>query len=253
MMPIRSVIVDDEAPGRAALRSMLSIHQQEIVVVGEAASVEEARAVVTKTNPQVIFLDISMPGGLGIELPRLLERNKFIYVFVTAHSDYAIRAIREGALDYLLKPVSSEDLSACLERLKSRLHTVPEEGYKDRIEHLFELLHQHKMPQKKIQISSAHGFNLINPADILFLQADNNYTQFYLINGQQHLASSTMGNFEAELPPDQFFRIHKSTIINLSHFVEFSRVDGNFAVMSNGAKLPVSKRKTEEFLSLFKK
>ncbi len=245
---IHALLVDDELPACETLSWLLNEYCPEVVVSGVAHSAEAARNFLNRNKIDVIFLDISMPGENGFDLLSSLPKNIYHVVFITAHNDYAIKAFREAAVDYLLKPVDSDELIHAVSRVKDRLakqNTIDlkyEKSIKD-------ILDKFTNPNKLNRIAVPHleGIHFILAKDIVYMEADSNYTIFHLLNGGKIVASKTMAEFEQQLP-EGFFRIHKSFHINLSHVADYIKKDGNSVIMNDGVSLPVSRRKIQELM-----
>jgi two-component system LytT family response regulator len=209
------------------------------------ASVDEALNVISDFKPEVLFLDICMPGKNGFQLLEEIDSSKIHVIFTTAHNEYALKALKEGALDYLEKPISIDDLEHCAERISQRSSSdIPSH---DVLKEVMRFSNLKEMDRTTIPTSD--GFIVVKSADIVRLEACESYTRIFLKNEEKHLSSKNIRVFEDSLNPAIFFRTHKSHIVNiLYHLRGFSRSDGNVALMSNGVKVPVSRRKLNEFL-----
>lgn len=245
---INALLVDDELPACETLSWMLNEYCPEVLVVGMAHSVLDAEKFLSHSNIDVIFLDISMPGGNGFDLLTLIPANKYQVVFVTAHNEYAVKAFREAAVDYLLKPVDGDELKQAVTKVLKRLSKAGSDNV-NYAKSLQEIIMQFSSPIKlnRVAIPHSEGIHFILAKDIVYMEADSNYTIFHLANGSKIVASKTMAEFEQQLPGG-FFRIHKSFHINLSNVVEYIKKDGNSVMMNDGALLPVSRRKIQELM-----
>ncbi len=245
---INALLVDDELPACETLSWLLQEYCPEILVAGMVHSAQNARSFLTQYKIDVIFLDISMPGENGFDLLSSLPENKYQVVFVTAHNDHAVKAFREAAVDYLLKPVDVAELKQAVSKVMERqsVQNSANQTYERSIQ---EILNKFSAPTKlnRIAIPHSEGIHFIQAKDIVYMEADSNYTIFHLLNGGKIVASKTMSEFEAQLP-EGFFRIHKSFHINLSHVVEYIKKDGNSVIMNDGVLLPVSRRKIQELM-----
>jgi two-component system LytT family response regulator len=238
-----AIIIDDEPNGRLALREKLREYCPEVGVAGEAAGGEEGLKLIKTVDPEIVFLDIEMPRMNGFEMLQQLPRKNFHLIFTTAYDQYAIRAIKFAAFDYLLKPVDIEELKVAVANIKkTRAENTP-----GRLEILEEQL-QHKNKFGKIAISTVEGLLFFNLADIVHLEAQGNYTIFHF-NGRPKLtASKTLKEIEELLPEDTFFRTHHSHIINLQYIKRYIKGDGGRIEMQNGDFVDVARRKKESFL-----
>ena len=213
---MRTVIIEDEAQAVSALKSELKYHCPEVELVGEAKSVKEGIEVIKKLQPELIFLDIQLSDGLGFEILSVYKEHEFKIIFTTAYSQYAIKAIKFSALDYLLKPIDSEELKMAV--AKAKIHS--KENDLAKIETLisnFKL----KSDRKKIALQTTEGISIYEVDTILRCSAESNYTCVYFTNGKKVLFSKTLKEFEELLENSGFERIHHSHIINLNHLVNF--------------------------------
>jgi two-component system, LytTR family, response regulator len=245
--PIQAIIVDDEVKGRQFLKQLIDKFTLQVKVAGEAANVKEAMELIETVHPDLVFLDIEMPGQSGIEMLRQLQEINFSVVFVTAFNRYAVDAFRLGAVDYLLKPVSPSDLQQAVERVGKQ--QLLQSQYKTR---LAEFTRNYGQAFNKITIPALQGFEFVDFNEIIFLQSDSNYTRIKLKDGKTMIATRLLGEFEEMLEPHNFQRIHKSFIINLSHMRKYTKGEGGTVMMSDGSEIDVSRRMKEAFLQRIK-
>jgi two-component system, LytTR family, response regulator len=236
MQKLKALIVDDEPIGRANLLSLLDKYCPEIKVTGEADSAAEAKKIVYKTNPDVVFLDINMPVMSGFDFLESLPSRDFAVVFVSAHMEHGIRAVRAHAVDFLLKPVSIKELQQCVKNLV-QIQNGDDKTYNN---------HTKDSSAGKIVLTHFQGFSIHDSDDIIRMEADDNYTKVYLKDRKPVTISKTLKYFE-DCCGEAFFRIHKSHMINLKYLKEFTKEDGGMVIMTDGTKLAVSKRKLSEF------
>ncbi|MCC5926500.1 MAG: response regulator transcription factor [Bacteroidetes bacterium] len=252
---LKALIVDDEFANRDLLRILLESYCEQTLVTAMAASVDEAITQIEKNPPDVIFLDVEMPGKDGFSLLESFPNPDFHIVFVTAHEHYAIRALKTNAFDFLLKPIDTDELQATEKRLIEKLSTKGTEGaistdYQRKIDSLLEDVQRIKSSngfQKKLYIPTTGGFKVVDADSIECMEADGNYTTVYLKNGHKMLITKSLGELEQTLP-DYFYRCHKSFLLNLNHLSSFSQTEGNICETSSGLKIPVSRRKQTEFM-----
>lgn len=235
---LKAIIVDDELHGRENLKLIIQNFCPEIEVKGSANDVVSAIALVKNHLPDVVFLDINMPVLDGFDFLDEFEDRKFMVVFVSAHNEFGINAVKVGAEDYLLKPINIKELKLCVKKLL----TIKDK--KNSIKPIFE--------NNKLVIAASHGFNILNIDDILRLEADGCYTTIVTKDQKNTLISRTLKDFEASLPKEYFFRIHKSHLINLKYIKDYSNFSGNFVTMTDGSKVEISRRKTPEFIQRVK-
>ncbi|SRR5260370_20663219 len=239
-----AIIIDDEAKGRLALREKLAAYCPQITVLAEAANGQEALLLIRCHHPQLIFLDIEMPRMNGFEMLNEVAEKNFHIIFTTAYDQYAIKAIKYAAFDYLLKPIDIEELKTAIANVDARGN--------DQIKRQVDLLNQNMMHPKKqlskLAIPTLSGLMFYDINDIIYLEANSNYTNLYFANKIKIIASQTLKEFEELLPDDIFFRTHNSYIINLNYIRRYIKGDGGQIELQNGAMVDLSRRKKEEFL-----
>lgn len=242
---MRALIVDDELNCRDNLKILIESYCPDITESETAASVAEARKRISIQEPDVLFLDIKMPHESGFDLLESLTGHGMHVVFTTAHSEYALRALKAEAVDYLEKPIDIDDLQAAVAKIKKRQNNG--RNSRDWQTLLREL--RQDPADDKIAIPMRDGFEWISFRDIIHLEAAESYTTLYLTGDRRLLSSKNIAVYERKLHGEIFFRTHKSHIINMRHHLKsFSRLDGNSAVMSNGKHIPISRRKLQGFL-----
>ena len=238
---VNAIIVDDEEVCRSTLRSVINRSFKEINLLRECTSAHEALEAIIQLKPDLVFLDVEMPGKSGLDLLKDLKEISFEIIFTTAHAQYAINAIKASALDFLLKPVGRDDLQEALERYKTRKasHDVNKQ---------IEVLVQHyrNSREKMLVIPTLAGLEFIKIDDIVRLQSDVNYTIFHLVNSK-FIASKTLKTFEEILVPLGFFRIHQSHLVNMMHIKRFSKGDSTL-MMADDSIVDVARQRKEEFL-----
>lgn len=240
---VTAIIIDDEQKGRIALRQKLQDYCPDIQLLGEAESGEEGIKLIEKKQPEVVFLDIEMPRMDGFEMLHRLAGKNFHLIFTTAYDQYAIKAIRYAAFDYLLKPIDIEELKSAVSKISIQAS--------DNTEKKLAMLEQNlqgKNVFNKIAIPTLDGLLFFNITDIIHLTASSNYTTIYFNNYPKLTASKTLKDFEELLPADIFFRPHHSHIINLNYIKRYIKGDGGQIEMQNGNFVDVARRKKEEFL-----
>lgn len=235
---LSALIVDDEEYGRKNLLRLIEKYCPQIKVVACAENIQEAKDEITNKRPELIFLDIQMPGGNGFKLLESFTEPQFSVIIVTAHPDYGIKAVRAGAVDYILKPLRVVELTEAVKRAWQDQH------YKRQLKGAF------LKESCKISISHTKGVSLICLNDIMYLEADNMYTTMYLADDTPLLISKPIKDFETSLKGDLFLRIHKSYLINFQHLARFTRANGGMVWMKNEVELPVSRRKLPLFQKL---
>jgi two-component system LytT family response regulator len=250
-MTIKTIIIDDEENARSNLKLILEDFCPTINVVAEAGSAEEARVLISEHKPDLLFLDINMPNEDGFELLESIDEKDFSVIFITAHNQFALKALKAGAIDYIEKPIDIEDLQAAIAKVSTN-----EEGAGNIDYNLIKnLLNEHKNDGKSdiIAVPTLSGYEIIKIEDIVHLEADESYTKIFLTNGKKCTSSMTIAKYEKVLSEDVFYRVHKSHIINTRHHLkEFNRHEGNVAIMDNGEAIPVARRKLSGFINKIK-
>lgn len=249
-MPIRTIIVDDERANRQTLELLLEDLPQ-ISVVGKAADAGAARTLIAAEQPQLVFLDINMPGEDGFGLLASIPQRSFEVIFVSAYNDYGIRALRVSAADYLLKPVSFDELTAAVEKVERIVNGItsgsgPAANGQVIVDNL--LRNVQTPGAMKIALPHLGGISFVPLEDISYLQADSNYTIVHRVSGQKLVVSKTLKEFEDILQDRGFLRVHKSNIVHLRYVKEYSTGEGGTIHMADGSEVAISRRLQDEFL-----
>ena len=243
---LRTIIIDDEESVRRTLEKLLKRDCQNVKLVAEADGVNSGVETIKKYHPDLILLDIKMDDGTGFDLLKQLEPVDFKVIFITAYDQYAIKAIKFSALDYLLKPVDPEDLIEAVNKAeKMVMHELNRQL--DTLE--ANMLTQDKS-KKKIILKTFDNIHLVKLNDIVYCESNDNYTNFHLLNNKKILVSNTLKEYDEMLSEFGFFRAHKSYLINLIHIDRFEKADGGTIVLINEIKLPVASRKKEQLLEM---
>jgi len=246
-MQIKSIIVDDEKHGRENLAGILSKYCPEVVLLGEANSVESAKELIQEQNPDLVFLDIEMPKATGFQLLEHFRDFRFEVIFVTAYDNYAIKAIRFSAADYILKPININDLMAAVEKVGERIRQKQEN---QRVKQLFHNISRPGDP--RIGLPTADRIEFVEVNKIIRCQGEGNYTHIYFEGNKNLMVAKTLVEFEDLLQEHGFVRIHKTHLVNLKHVVAYVKTDGGALQLSNGDKIAISRRRKEEVLKQLK-
>ena len=246
----KAIIIEDEEQGLNNLKNMLAEHCTDISIVGEAGSVATGNTLLkglTKDKDlDVAFLDISLPDGLVFQMLNDLDKINFEIIFVTAYEEYAIRACQYSSIGYILKPIDPDDLKEAVNRI------AISKGRQNQITERLDVFNQHYFnkpnPFKKISISALDGIYFINIQDIIRCEAEDNYTHIHLANGDKITASKTIKAYEDMLSSVNFYRVHKSHLINLNFMKKFVKGDGGYLVMDDNKKIEVSRRRRPAFM-----
>jgi len=239
MTQINAIIVDDEVNNRENLRLALGSYCQEVNIVGEADSAISALDVIKAEQPDLVFLDIAMPLGDGFQLLESLDKIDFDIIFVTAYNQYAIRAIKFCAIDYLLKPIDALELKQAVNRVMAN------QKKKEQQQKLALLLSNRLEIPQKIALPQSDHVEFVEVADIIRCKGEKNYTWFYLQDGRKLLVSQTLKEYVELLADAHFFRVHQSHLINLQQIKKYSRRDGGYVVMTDEETIPVARNRKE--------
>lgn len=244
------LIIDDEAFARENLQILVEDFCPDLQVLGLASSTKEGLALIQEHSPDLIFLDVMMPGGDGFSLLSEVQNRTFDVIFTTAHDEFALKAIKEEAVDYLEKPINIEELQLAVQKAVKRRQSgeVPSEKTTGTQQDLIERIALGSGMEKTL-IPTRDGLAIVDNRDIIHLEASESYTTIYLTDNRKFLSSKTIKIYEDKLNPQMFFRTHKSHIINITHHLrEFQRTSGNYAILSNNVEVPISRRKLQQFL-----
>lgn len=244
MNMLRAIIIDDEQKGIDALKMLIEQYTEDVRVVATATMASKAFELIENYAPEILFLDIHMPEMNGFELLEKLNRKNFNLVFTTAHEEYALKALKNNAVDYLLKPIDRQELRFAISKIKARLS----DGGQDSLAYLELAAYIGQNNKSKLLISSKTGIESIDVNDIVFFESRSNYTCIYLLDSKSMLTSKTLKEFEIQLCSDNkdFVRIHHSYIINLNKVQRFIKSD-DLIVMCDNQKVPLAKSRKQEF------
>jgi two-component system, LytTR family, response regulator len=247
---INAVIIEDEKKSREVLESLVRQNCPDVNIIGVADSVEHGVELIRKVNPELVFLDIEMADGSGFDLLEKLPNPSFEVIFTTASDQHALRAIKYSAIDYLLKPIDSDELKLAVEKItKKQLGNT-------NLENLKFLLQNFRKPSEsysKITLPTGNAYEIVNVKEIIRCEADGSYTSFFLENKRKLLVSASLKHYEDLLPTDEFIRVHHHHLINMNHVVRYLKTDGGYAVMSDGTQIEISRRKKDTFLQRLNK
>ena len=238
------MIIDDEPNSRELLKNMLNKYCPEVEVVGEGVDVKTGISVLQLEQPDIVFLDIEMPGGTGFNILNALDNQSFNLIFVTGYDKYAIKAIKYAALDYILKPVGLKELKMAVLKAQQNDLTLP---------HQIRYLESHLSQSKKFDtliLPDKQNHQVLNFDDIYHLDAEGNYSVFHLSDGKELISSYALSYYEKILTPPQFFRIHKSHIINMDKISKFAGGRTGSVLLQNGKKLDIAARRKAAFLQI---
>jgi two-component system, LytTR family, response regulator len=242
---MKCIIIDDEKHCIKTLTNLIETNFSEVKILASCFDSTKAFDLIMQHKPDFIFLDIEMPFLNGFDLLAKFDRLDFDVIFTTAYDSYAIKAIKYSALDYLLKPISKEDLAAAIEKLKNKRNTISKAQLK-----MATAVHNKQLPET-IALPATDGLIFASVNDIVYCVADGSYTRIYMLDKSEIILSKTLGDVEELLCEYHFFRIHHSSLINLKQVRKYIRGEGGEVVMSNGKSLLVARTRKVDFLNVF--
>ena len=241
---LRSIIIDDEPQSATALKKDLSIYCPSVDVVAECFSAKDGIMAIKKEKPQLVFLDIDMPWMNGFEMLEVVGAITFSIIFTTAFDQYAAKAFRISAVDYLLKPIDIKELKEAVKKAEMRQNDYTADPH---IENLLRNI-RNPLTEQRIALPNKDGYEFTEVSRIVYCQAEGSYTKVFLTANKTILVSKPLGEIEDLLPPDTFLRIHHSTIVNLRFVTHFIRTDGGYVKLQSGEQLIVSKPRKDALL-----
>lgn len=247
---IKAILIDDERSSVESLTFELNAYCPDVEIIGSSRDPIEGKALIKSLQPDLVFLDIEMPDLNGFELLQSFDSITFDVVFVTAYDQFAIRAFEFNAVDYILKPVRKIKLIQAVDRVKSRKQHQFDPMVLDAL--LQNIQVQTKGGFEKIALPIGEGFTMMHVNDIAYLLAESNYTWVHMANGKKHLIAKTLKDIEALLNFSQYYRAHKSYLVNLNHVDRYVRGQGGYLITMDGAQIPVSRAQKSELMEKFK-
>lgn len=243
---MRTLIIEDEQKSREMLATLINEHIPQINIVGLGKNVAEGVNLIKTLQPELLFLDISMPDGTGFDVLEQTQGFKFDIIFATATDKHALKAIKYSACDYLLKPIDIDELKLAVEKLlQKRSSSIPS---MENLQFLIQNLKRTDDHYSKITLPTGNAYEIVNIKDIIRCEADGSYTVFFLVGGKKLMVSASLKHYEDLLPGHDFIRIHHHHLINMNHVIRFLKVDGGYAIMSDNSQLEISRRKKDAFL-----
>ncbi|RLD81995.1 MAG: DNA-binding response regulator [Bacteroidetes bacterium] len=247
---MRTIIIDDEPDAVNALKIIIEEFVPELTIIGTFSDPIKALEGIPKMDPELIFLDINMPGLNGFELLESLPHRNFKTIFVTAYDEYAIKAFKYSAVDYILKPIDIDELIDAIKRALLAGNSTPEETDESKYKKLFNTVNNNK--HEKLVISTYEGIYYIDPLNVIYIQADSSYSKIIFKDDEPLFVAKGLKEFEELLHTNNFFRNHHSFLINLNFVRKYTRVDGGNIEMTNGDQIPLARRKKNEFSEFMK-
>ncbi|MFT4663385.1 MAG: two-component system LytT family response regulator [Polaribacter sp.] len=248
-MPITTLIVDDEQDSRETLRAYIEKYCPQLSILAECANIQEARASILKEKPQLVFLDIEMPHGNAFDLLEQWGEIDFEIIFITAFSQYAVQAFNLSAAHYLLKPVDIEELENAVAIVEKSL------AQKEKLSHANILLENMAVvhsQNRKLVLPLMEGFEVVKMSEILYCEAEDNFTRFYFKDGRKTLICRSLKFYENALDSFGFFRVHRSHIINLDYVKRYIKGKGGSIILENGKEIQVSNNRKTELIERIK-
>ena len=246
---MHAVIIDDEKHCRDVLQMLIERHCPEVTIDALCGDPEEALKVIERLQPQLVFLDVEMPGMNGFELLESCARRSFSVIFTTAYDQYAIKAIRHSALDFLLKPIDKDELVQSVQKALTQTANSA-----TKVDALLQFLHQHVQPNERLALPTEDGLRMIPVKDITYCESAGGYTKVFM--AQQSIPTlicRSLKEVEEALREKGFFRVHNSYLINLSYMHKYIKGDGGEIIMTDGKNIPVSRNRKQDFLMRIEK
>lgn len=249
---IKSLLIDDEINSRKALKQLIHLYCPQIEIIGEALDIEDAYNQILTLKPELLFLDIEMPHGTGFDLLLKFPHPQFDVIFVTGFDHYAINAFKFSAIDYLLKPIQTDELVAAVQKIKPKSATSENTATTNggNYDVLIHNLSNQDRKHRRICIQTQSEMEIIRVGDIMYCEAAQNYTIFHLLDGKQFAATERIGEFENRfIDYDFFYRSHDSYLLNIEHVHKFNKLT-QMAIMINGVSVPIARRRKAEFIEM---
>lgn len=243
MNTLRAVIIDDETAAVNALKLLIAKHVKDVAVIAGTTDCTEGISLIENQKPDIVFLDVSMPDMSGFSLVKQLAYKNFDLIFVTAYERYAIQALKLHVSDFLVKPIDIDELKQAVENiLKMRIAHGNE--------HTRLFLQPELQHNSRIALPVREGLTFVNIADIIQVESSGSYSIFHCVDKKKYMVSKNIGEYEQMLPTTQFFRVHKSHLVNLKKVKKYVRIDGYYVEMEDGSFIEIARRKKDELLQL---
>ena len=237
---MRTVIIDDEPKSRQTLANFINKYAPTLVIVGEAGCVESGVDLIDKIKPDLVFLDIQMPDGTGFDLLGQIQFSEFKLIFCTSYDQYAVKAFRFSAIDYIIKPIDPDIFKAAINKIEADTTT------NDKVK--LEVLDTNKNKIQRLALSSTDGISIVKICDIIRCESNVNYTRFCLQNAKGIIVTKTLKEYDELLSPQGFIRVHKSHLVNIDYIKKYIKGEGGFVELVDKTKIEVSRRKKEVLL-----
>jgi len=256
MKKLRALIVDDEKLNRDILEMLISKHCPKVEVIARSNSADDARLKIAANNIDILFLDIAMPNESGFELLETIPKRQFSVIFITAYNQFAIKAIKANALDYILKPIDTEELKMAVDKAvliqgSKSITSNNDNTFNNNIDNLIGEINNNTNQITSLSLPLKHGYKIVKIVDVNYFEASNNYCVIHMVNREEFVVSKTLKEFNEILDDNVFIRVHKSYLVNRSQIAAYNRSDGMAIELKNGQVLPVSRRRQSIFLDKF--
>lgn len=246
---MRVIIVDDEARARKALHQTIQLYVPHLNIVGEAHNVSSAVEEIQKHQPDLVLLDIQLADGNGFDILEKIKPYSFQVIFITAYSEYALKAFKVSAIDYLLKPIDPKDFLTAIRKSQERIN---QENFEERMNLFLQQMEPSPKVIEKISLKTLDSIHVIKIKDIIYCQGEGNYTTFYLLNNEEVIVSKNLREYEELLPNIFFLRTHQSYLVNSEHILRYDKRDNHGLICTEEHHIPVSIRKKETVLKFLK-
>jgi two-component system LytT family response regulator len=243
---LRTVIIDDESKGRKALRNLLTKYCSNVTILAEGENVKDGLEKIRDYQPNLIFLDIQMPDGTGFDLLEQVKSTDFQVIFVTAFDQYAVRAFKCSAIDYILKPIDPDQLIEAVKKVENNNRF-------DELEKKLEVLATNRKNVEKLAVPTSNGVRLVKIQNIVRCESESNYTTFFMESGEKIVVTKTLKEYDEILNEMRFYRVHQSHLVNLEFVDSYVNRDGGYVIMEDGSQVEISRRKKEKFLEILLK
>ncbi|MFT6334721.1 MAG: two-component system LytT family response regulator [Saprospiraceae bacterium] len=245
---VRVVIIENEVDAQSLLSSIIQEYCPSLELVGMAKNINDGLSLIENTRPDLVFIDIEIDGGTSFQLLDKLVHMSFKIIFTTAYDQHALKAFKYGAVDYLLKPYSPQDVLKSVERVRRTL-------YDQAIFNRLDFLIKNNKPEhnKKMSIPTSEGVSVISVNDIVKVEADRSYCFICLSDGERMLVSKPLKEIEENLPSKMFFRVHTTHLINMEYIKKYVKEDGGYVIMNDGSSVPIARRRKQHFLEMLGK
>lgn len=241
----KALIIDDENRTRDLIAKMINSFGLDIEAIPAGENVQSGIAAIEKYQPDLVILDIQMPDGTGFDVLKAVSKKNFEVIFVTAHEEFAIKAIKFSALDYILKPVDVEELKSAIERALVTIEMKKDDVQFDALQHNI-----HPQQKKRLVLKTQESVHVVELDQIIRCESDRNYTSFYLVGGKKILVSKTLKEYETLLTGYNFLRVQQSHLINLDYVERYDKGNGGSVVMKDGSEVPLSPAKRDLFFKI---